>query len=106
MKRLFVVIRSRGPAWDRTRPLDEQTNWRGHAEFMDALEAERIVVLAGPLEGTDDAMLVIGAADEEEVSSHLSSDPWDEDMLVTSQISPWTLRIGRELLDPPESEPE
>jgi uncharacterized protein YciI len=98
MKRLFVVIRTHGPAWDRTRPLDEQTNWRGHAEFMDALEAQGLVVLAGPLEGTDDAMLIMRAADKEEISRRLAADPWGEDMLRTSRIAAWTLRLGHQLV--------
>jgi len=100
MKHLFVVIRTHGPAWDRAKSLDEQANWRGHAEFMDALEAESVVVLAGPLEGTDDAMMVMRASDEEEIRNRLSADPWGEDMLQTAQISQWTLRIGRGKLDP------
>lgn len=94
MKHLFVVVRSHGPAWDRTKPLDEQANWRGHAQFMDALEAEGVVVLVGPLEGSDDAMLVMRAADEEEICHRLSSDPWEGDMLHSSRIARWTLRIG------------
>jgi uncharacterized protein YciI len=100
MNELFVVIRTHGPAWDRTQPLDAQTNWRGHAEFMDTLEAEGVVVLAGPLEGTVDAMLVMRAANEEEIRTRLSADPWGENMLRTSQIALWTLRIGQSLLAP------
>jgi uncharacterized protein YciI len=100
MEHLFAVVRTHGPAWDRTRLLDEQANWRGHAEFMDALEAEGVVVLAGPLDGTDDAMMVVRATDEEEVRRRLSADPWGEDMLRTSRIVPWTLRIGGQRLAP------
>jgi hypothetical protein len=100
MSHLFVVVRTHGPAWDRTKPLDEQANWRGHAEFMDALEAEGVVVLAGPLEGTDDAMMVMRAAAEDEIGTRLAGDPWGQDMLRTSQICRWTLRIGRNRLEP------
>ena len=98
MSDLFVVVRTHGSAWDRSKPLVEQTNWRGHAEYMDALEAEGVVVLAGPIEGTDDAMLVMRAADEAEIASRLSVDPWSEDMLQTSRLARWTLRIGAERL--------
>lgn len=98
MGSLFVVIRTHGPSWDRTKPLDEQAGWNAHAEFMDALEAEGVVVLAGPLEGTDDAMMVMSAADEEEIRKRLAADPWREDMLRTALVAPWTLRLGRERL--------
>jgi uncharacterized protein YciI len=100
MSHLFVVVRTHGPAWERTRPLDQQPGWRRHAEYMDALEAEGAVLLAGPLEGTDDAMLVMRGANEEEISSRLSADPWEGDMLRTSRLAPWTLRIGQEKFDP------
>jgi uncharacterized protein YciI len=95
----FAVLRTHGPAWDRSRPLDAQANWRAHAKFMDALEAEGFVVFAGPLEGTEDALMVMRASGEDEIRSRLAADPWGEEMLRTSQIAPWTLRIGRERLD-------
>jgi uncharacterized protein YciI len=103
MKHLFVVIRAHGPAWSRTEPLEAQRDWRGHAEYMDALETKGVVVLAGPFEGDDDAMLVMRAADEQEITSLLAADPWSGDMLTTARIARWTLRIGRERLDLPES---
>ena len=98
MKHLYVVVRTHGPAWDRTQPLDAQANWRGHAEYMDALEAEGVVVFAGPLEGTDDAMIIMRGKDEEEIRNRLSADPWSDDMLYTSRLARWTLRIGAKIL--------
>jgi hypothetical protein len=42
---LFAVIRSRGPAWEESRPLDQQANW-GLAEnpwsTQDLLRVSRI----------------------------------------------------------------
>src|SRR5438309_801920 len=58
MKRLFAVIRSRGPAWDPSRPLEGQPDWQGHAAFMNGLKAEGFVVLGGPLEGTPEVLLI------------------------------------------------
>lgn len=40
MERVFVVLRSRGPAWDDSKPLESQAAWAAHAEFMDALFEE------------------------------------------------------------------
>lgn len=53
MARIFAVIRSRGPAWDETRPMEQQTDWPGHAAFMDALYAEGFVVLVGRSRGQE-----------------------------------------------------
>ena len=46
---LFVVINEAGPAWDDKREMREQKGWTDHASFMNGLEAERFVVLGGPL---------------------------------------------------------
>jgi len=34
VKRLFAVIRSRGAAWNDSLPLEEQVDWRPHADEL------------------------------------------------------------------------
>ena len=58
---LFVVIRTRGEAWQHVLPLEGQKDWDAHASFMNALKEEGFVVLGGPLDGTSDVLLVIRA---------------------------------------------
>jgi methionyl-tRNA formyltransferase len=58
--RLFAVIRSRGPAWNDSLPLDDQVEWSAHAAFMNGLLDEGVIALGGPLEGTPDVLLVVG----------------------------------------------
>jgi hypothetical protein len=95
MERVFVVLRSRGPGWDDSKPLEGQAAWTEHAEFMDALFEERFAALVGPLEGTRDALLVLRASSPSEVVERLAADPWTTSgLLVTTQISPWQLRLG------------
>jgi len=95
MERAFVVLRSRGPAWDDSKPLESQADWAAHAAFMDALFEHRFAALVGPLEGTRDALLVLRASSASEVVERLASDPWTTNgLLVTKQISPWQLRLG------------
>jgi hypothetical protein len=94
MKRLFAVIRSRGPGWDPSRPLEGQRDWQGHAVFMNGLEAEGFVVLGGPLEGTPEVLLIIRAQDEAEIRARLAADPWSSDLLRVDRAVPWTLRLG------------
>ena len=92
MERVFVVLRSRGPAWNDSKPLESQAAWAAHAAFMDALFEERFAALVGPLEGTRDALLILRAS---EVVERLAADPWTTNgLLVTRQISPWQLRLG------------
>jgi len=95
MERAFVVLRSRGPAWDDVKPLEEQAEWAAHAAFMDALFAEGFAALVGPLEGTRDALLVLRASNASEIVERLAADPWAENgLLVTKQISLWQIRLG------------
>jgi uncharacterized protein YciI len=95
MERAFAVLRSRGPAWDDSKPLEGQTDWPAHAAFMDALFDQRFAALVGPLEGTRDALLILRASSEAEVVERLASDPWTiSKLLVTRRISPWQIRLG------------
>ena len=95
MERAFIVLRSRGPAWDDSKPLEAQSEWPAHAVFMDALFEQGFAALVGPLEGTRDALLVLRASSSPEVVERLASDPWTANgLLVTSQISPWQIRLG------------
>jgi uncharacterized protein YciI len=95
MERAFVVLRSRGPAWDDSQPLEGQAEWEAHAAFMDALFEEGFAALVGPLEGTRDALLVVRADSAEEIVSRLAADPWSKSrLLVTKQISSWKIRLG------------
>jgi uncharacterized protein YciI len=95
MERAFVVLRSRGPAWDESKPLEAQSDWAAHAAFMDALFEQRFAALVGPLEGTRDALLILRASSASEVIERLASDPWTTNgLLLTKQISPWQIRLG------------
>jgi uncharacterized protein YciI len=95
VKRLFAVIRSRGAAWNDSLPLEEQADWRPHADFMNALHEEGFVAIGGPLEGTRDVLLIVRASDADEIASRLEDDPWSgKDLLRTTRIAMWTLRLG------------
>lgn len=95
MSRLFAVLRSRGPEWNDSLPLEQQADWPGHADFMNALHAEGFVLLGGPLEGTSDVLLIIRASSANEIHARLSADSWtSKDLLRIKQITPWTLRLG------------
>ena len=94
-RQLFVAIRTHGPAWLESKPLESQPAWTLHASFMDALVEEGFIVLGGPLQGTADALLVIRATTADEVRSRLGQDPWIvQGVLRDTRIAPWTLRLG------------
>jgi uncharacterized protein YciI len=94
MKRLFVVTRIRGKAWDPTKPMRSQEQWPEHATFMDELATNRFVVLGGPLGDESTILLVVDAADESEIRSTLARDPWSKSgMLDEQSIQLWTVLL-------------
>jgi uncharacterized protein YciI len=93
--KVFAVTRRRGPAWEHSRGLEEQRDWAGHAAFMDDLAAAGIVVFAGPLEGTHEALIIMRGESADEIAIRLERDPWTAlDLLRTERVAPWTLRLG------------
>src|SRR5262245_29580285 len=99
MTGLFAVVRTRGPRWNDATPLEGQEDWRGHADYMNALAAEGVVLFGGPLAGTRDVLLILRAENIQQVEARLAADCWTvKDMLRTRQITPWELRLGS--LDP------
>jgi uncharacterized protein YciI len=92
---LFAVIRRYGPPFDPQKPLEAQPEWEGHRVFMNALEAEGLARLAGPLVDTGEVLLVFRAASEGEIQERLAADPWTRSgILSTVQIARWDLRVG------------
>ena len=95
MAQLFAVMRTRGPAWNDAVPMEGQVDWRPHAEFMNTLQGEGIAVLAGPIGGTRDVLMVLRGESEADVAARLAQDCWSvKGLLETLWIRPWELRLG------------
>ena len=95
MKRLFAIIRSRGPAWNDDLPMESQADWPAHAAFMNALVDEGFIALGGPLEGSPDVLLVVRATTDDEIVERFAVDPWTRSgLLVIRQVWPWQIRLG------------
>jgi uncharacterized protein YciI len=89
---LVVIVRS-GPEWDPSRPLEEQSDWPAHADFMDGLVDSGFIVLGGPLADEHRVVHAVEAESEEVVRATLARDPWSESHLVIDTIDPWTIRL-------------
>jgi len=77
-------------------PIEDQEEWDAHAAFMTNLEREGFILLAGPLEGVSDVLLIIRAGSAEEIKERLAADPWSSlELLSQGPILPWTLRLGK-----------
>ena len=88
-----VVIRRSGPRWDASRPMEEQSDWAAHAEFMDGLVDAGFLVLGGPLADEQRVVHAVEAESEAAVRATLARDPWSETHLQVDAIDPWTIRL-------------
>ncbi len=94
-KKPFAVLRERGPRWNDAVPMEGQQDWRGHADLMNAMEAEGFVRLGGPLVGTREVLIIVAAEDEREIERRLAEGCWSvKNLLRTVWIRPWWLRLG------------
>ena len=92
MPMYLVTVHRSGPEWDASRPMEEQSGWDAHAEFMDGLVDAGVIVLGGPL---DEVRVVhaIEAESEDDVREILARDPWSGSHLVVQSVEPWTIRL-------------
>jgi len=89
----FVVLRRKGPEWDPSRPMEQQSAWDEHAAFMDGLVDSGFVVLGGPLADEHRVVLAIEAGSDDEVRATLARDPWSGTHLVVDAVDAWTIRL-------------
>ena len=88
-----VVLHRSGPQWQAAKPLEEQSGWPAHAQFMDGLVEAGFIVLGGPLADEYRVVHVVEAASEDEIRATLARDPWSETHLRIEAIEPWTIRL-------------
>jgi uncharacterized protein YciI len=93
MAMFLVVLRQSGPEFDRSRPLEEQSAWPAHADFMDGLVDAGFIVLGGPLADDGRVAHAVEAESEEAIRATLARDPWSETHLRVDAIEPWTIRL-------------
>jgi uncharacterized protein YciI len=93
MAMFLVVLRQSGPEFDRSRPLDEQSEWEAHAAYMDELVDAGFLVLGGPLAGDGRVAHAVEAESEDAVRAAFARDPWSESHLQVDSIEPWTIRL-------------
>ena len=89
----LVVLRRSGPQWEPSLPMEEQSDWTAHAEFMDGLVEEGFIVLGGPLADEHRVAHAVEADSEAAVRATLARDPWSESHLTVDTIEPWTIRL-------------
>jgi uncharacterized protein YciI len=90
----FAVLTVHGPGWDGSKAIRSQQGWNDHAAVMDGLVESGFIVMGGPLDDGEQALLVVEAASEEEVRQLLAFDPWSPahmEMLVVHTVQRWSI---------------
>ena len=93
MPMFHLVLSQTGPEWDRSKPMEAQSNWGEHAAFMDDLVERGFVVLGGPVGHDRRVVHAVEAHSDDEIRATLARDPWSESHLVVESIDPWTIRL-------------
>jgi uncharacterized protein YciI len=90
----FAVIRERAAAWDWSRPIEGQDGWDEHAQYMDELVDQGLIILGGPLREGDRVLFAIEADSVDTVRARFDADPWTPTAhLSTASIEPWHVRL-------------
>ena len=93
MTTFLVILTQSGPEFDRSKPLEEQSGWQEHADFMDGLVDDGFIFLGGPLDGGPRVAHAVEAESEEQIRAVLARDPWNETHLQIASIEQWTIRL-------------
>ena len=91
----LVILRRSGPDYDQSKPLEEQSGWLEHADFMDGLVDDGFILLGGVLGDEVRTAHAVEAGSEQEIRERLAQDPWSGSHLVVDSIDPWTIRLQR-----------
>jgi hypothetical protein len=89
----LVVLRRSGPAWDPSRPMEEQSDWEAHASFMDGLVDDGFIVLGGPLSDEVRVAHAVESESDDAIRATFARDPWSETHLRVESVEPWTIRL-------------
>jgi uncharacterized protein YciI len=92
---LLLVRVERGGPWDWSKDMREQELWNQHAQFMNGLVADGLILLGGPVEGGREAFHVVDALSEEALRARFAEDPWARNgMLTVKSVERWTILLS------------
>jgi uncharacterized protein len=90
--KVFLMFRDPGPAWTPGTATREQPLWDEHAAFMDRLDEQGRIVLAGPYADCSRALVILEARDADEALGVLRDDPWvSAGILLPAEAIEWTI---------------
>ena len=76
MKNTFVILWAPGAAWTAGKTVREQAYWDEHAEFMDRLFENGIVIMGGRFSDGTGSLVIVEAEEMNEVATLFANDPF------------------------------
>jgi uncharacterized protein YciI len=90
----YVVTLERGVNWNARRPMREQEHWDEHARLMDALVDNGFIVLGGPLDDEEKALLIIDAESKQAIEARFADDPWiSREVRRIAKVERWEILL-------------
>lgn len=91
----YVVTLERGENWNARRPMREQEYCDEHARLMDALVDDGFIVLGGPLDDEEKALLIIDAESKPAIEARFADDPWiAKGVRRIANVEHWEILLG------------
>ena len=91
----YVVTLERGENWNTKRPMHEQEHWDEHARLMNALVDDGFIVLGGPLDNEEKALLIIDAESMQVIEARFADDPWiSRGLRRIAKVERWEILLG------------
>jgi uncharacterized protein YciI len=95
LKKTVALFLLPGPNWNPAKAVREQELWDEHAQFVDELFDQGLIMLAGPFapEGTG-ALVILNVESTDEARRIYAKDSWaHRQILLTADAKEWTIFV-------------
>ena len=86
---MFVVIYTKGPAWQREKTVDELPFLREHLQYMHQVFAARQLLMGGPFLDNQGALAILDVADEAQARDIVVQDPFVQAQVLEPHLHAW-----------------
>ncbi|HEX5468733.1 MAG TPA: YciI family protein [Gaiellaceae bacterium] len=92
-KKRIVVTYAAGPTWV-SGPPEEQPDWDGHADFVDALIEQGTFVMGGPFSDNSGTLVLLEGVTADEAVELVAGDPFVVNgVFVVESVRDWTVYV-------------
>lgn len=86
---MFVLIYTKGPAWQRVNTVTELPFYREHYRYMKQVFATGQLLMGGPYLDNQGALGILNVEDEAQAREIVAHDPFVQARVVEAHLHPW-----------------